>query len=121
MPPIIKLPDREPAALIGGGAAALTAIIAVLGHFVPISDALRDDLVSAAVAVAVVAVVTLPLIRAKVTPNARVSERVDDERIIAGPANDQRPAGSVVREVGSPAPRRAIDDDGDNIPDFTPH
>lgn len=118
--PEISLPAREPAAVIGAGAVALTAVLTVASFFVPLSDALQDAIVTAAVTSAVFVVAVVALIRPRVTPNAKVAERVEGSLVVAGPANDLRGDGDTVRRLGDPAPARARDDDGDGIPDYTP-
>lgn len=85
-----NLLNREPALWIAALEAVLLAFMAFGLNLSP------EQL--AAIMMAAIAVLAL-VTRQVVTPNVSVLERLDKDRVVAGPANDQVDPGEVVRTL----------------------
>ena len=90
-------PTTEPALTVGAISALVSAVLALL---VVLGVQLPEGFEAAVLAVlaAAVPIVSAVLIRARVTPNVSVVERVEQGTVIAGPANDLVHDGDPIRE-----------------------
>lgn len=91
---------REPALILGAVNAAIAVGVAFGLPVTPEQVGLINALAAAVVAV---------IVRQAVTPNVSVAERVEGDRVIAGPANDIVTTGALVRKTGDDLPLREHD------------
>ena len=119
--PTPTLPAREPVAIIMAGAAAVSASLTLAVAFgLEVTAEQREAILTTGVSWAVLLVVLIPLIRARVTPRAAVVERVTPEGVVVAGEASELPTGTQVREIGTlapdtptpldPAPRHAAPD-----------
>ncbi|WP_058234984.1 hypothetical protein [Devriesea agamarum] len=85
-------------ATITSAAAAIIALLIAFG--IPITE---DQKVALIGVIAVIAPLIVAITRRYVTPNVNVVEHARGGEVIAGPANEAAPTGTVIRPTGSHA------------------